>query len=1085
MTVELLRRERLDAVLGLTLTDEQWEAVASDLAPAVIVAGAGSGKTTSMAARVAWLVGSGLVSPDRVLGLTFTTKATAQLLSSMRRSLAALAAQGIVADPEPGFGPDDGPDDGPAGEPQVLTYHAFAARILAEQGIRIGREPRPAMLTDGARQQLAHRVVCRSTLPLSTIGRSPVALTSDLLALDDELTELAVPPERLRAFDEELAAQLRAHDALQRIGEDLLATAQHRAVLADLVHEWRAEKAVRDVLDFADQIRLAGEIVERFPDVVADLRARYAVVLLDEYQDTSIAQRRLLQAIFGDGHPVLAVGDPCQAIYGWRGASVDNIERFGVHFPGPDGAAARFTLSQNRRSGPAILEVANRTSEELRALHAGVRPLTPGSNGKGEGAVACALFATYAEEVDWLVAEVEATHAARGAGAPVQWRDIAVLAATGGDLVAVDAALRRRGVPTQLVGAAALLAQPAVVDLRCMLEVIHDPSANPAFVRLAAGPRWRIGPRDLAALGDRAAELAGGRARSAQEDLAAALDDAVTGTDLVESVSLTEALDDLGEESAYSAEAVTRFRRFAAELRMLRAHAGEPLPEFVLRVLRVTGLEVEAALAASATQQQHALHAFCDLAAEFTELDGRLTLGAFLSRLRDAERFDVDLGMEVAGQADAVQLLTVHKAKGLEFPYVFVPFVANGAFPGGRGRSQWPTSPAVVPWHLRDDRTDALASFPPPGQPPRDKHHKEYREVLREVSDLENRRLAYVAFTRAERGLAVSGHWWGPTQSTPRGPAPFLTVVESACRDGFGAVVHWAPAPAEGDRNPQVVRAAEPQAWPAALDPDRQRRLREVAAEIERIRSVPAALPGIGAHVDAGAPVEEHAQVAAWDELAEALIEEARARHAVDRTVSLPVSVSASLLMRALADPERVAQEIARPMPRPPAPAARRGVAFHAWVETRFGQQSLLEPEDLPGAADDDIATDEALEALKDAFERTPYARRSPVAVEAPFSIVLGGRVVHGRIDAVFEATSDTGLLGARFDVIDWKTGSAGGVDPMQLAVYRVAWAQHAGVPVEQVGAAFVIVGTGEVLRPDTTAELEQLRALGALPASP
>ena len=1060
-----LSRGALDAALGLSLTDEQWAAVASSVEPAVIVAGAGSGKTTSMAARVAWLVGSGLARPDEVLGLTFTTKAAAQLLASMRRSVAALVAAGIIGDTDA--------EGAPIGEPQVLTYHAFAARILGEHGIRLGREPQATMLTDGARHQLAYRVVCRSTLPLSGVGRGPVSVIQDLLSLDDELTELGIEPHALRAFDDDLAASLRGFDSLQRIGHDLLATAERRAVLADLVEEWRAEKAAREVLDFADQIRLAGRIAERFPDVVDDLRRHHSVVLLDEYQDTSIAQRVLLQRIFGAGHPVMAVGDPCQAIYGWRGASVDNIERFPVHFPasGSGREAARFTLSQNRRSGPSILEVANRTSRRLRSVHAGVQPLSAGDNGKGSGAVACALFETYAQEVDWLVGEVLATRAAQGAGAPVAWRDIAVLAATGADLAAVDAALRSRGVPTQLVGAAALLAQPAVVELRAMLEVIHDPAANPAFVRLAAGPRWRIGARDLAALGARAAELAGGRHRSGQDDIGSALDDAVLGTDPVESVSLTEALDDLGDPDHYSAAARERFAAFAAELRLLRGHVGEPLTELLLRVMRVTGLEVEASLgrADGAAQQSHALHALVDLAADFDELDGRLTLGAFLARLRDAERFDVDLELDVAGPADAVQLLTVHKAKGLEYPYVFVPFVAEGAFPGGRGRAQWPTSAGVVPWALREDCTDELASFPSGSGTPRAKEHEAYKQVLRDLADLENQRLAYVAFTRAERGLVVTGHWWGPTQSTLRGPGAFLETVREACEDGVGRVVHWEPRPAEGAANPQARAAAEPLAWPPPVDPDHRARHQQVAAAV---RAVDAVQPALAA---GGRPDRVHDRIEQWDVLIAALLEEARARHAVERTVALPSSVSASLLMRAMAEPEDVAREIARPMPRPPAPAARRGTAFHAWVETRFGQQSLLDPEDLPGAADDDIAGDEALAALQQAFEHSPYARLSPVGVEVPFSLLVGGRVVNGRIDAVFAP----GDGAARFEVVDWKTGSARHVDPLQLALYRLAWSQRVGVPVDEVSAAFVLVSTGEVLRPDTGPALAALLALG------
>ncbi|MCX6434071.1 MAG: ATP-dependent DNA helicase, partial [Actinobacteria bacterium] len=740
-----------------------------------------------------------------------------------------------------------------------------------------------------------------------------------------------------------------------------------------------------------------------------------------------------------------------------------------------DSVAARFVLSQNRRSGPRILEIANRTSAHLRTVHSGVEPLLPGDNGKGAGAVSCALFETYSAEVEWLVHEIDRTHAG-GRGEPgIRWRDIAVLAATGRDLVVVDAALRRRGIPTQLVGAAALLAQPAVIDLRSMLEVVHDPTANPAFVRLAVGPRWRIGARDLAALGTRAARLAGGRHRSAQESIAQALDDAVSGTDIVEAVSLTEALDDLGDLSHYSAAAIERFGEMAAELRMLRGHTGEPLPELLLRIMRTTGLEVESSLGAPgvASQQQHALHAFLDLAADFTELDGRLTLGAFLSRLRDAERFDIDLELDVAGPADAVQLLTVHKAKGLEFGYVFVPFVSRGAFPGGRGRPSWPTSARTVPWPLRDDCTDDLASFPILGESPRKKDFDEYRLVLKDLIELENQRLAYVAFTRAERGLAVSGHWWGPSQAKPRGPDAFLTTIFEACNDGLGEVVHWAPAPADDDVNPEAHVAAIPVPWPAVPDPGRLAALRQLAQEVSDVSSHQPSIPGLepGSTAPSGVAAADVATVARWDLLSAALIEEARSRHSRERIVRLPDSVSASLLMRALADPDAVALDLARPMPHAPAPAARRGTQFHAWVETRFGQQSLLDPDDLPGAADAAIVSDDQLLALKAAFEGGDFAHLTPVAVEAPFALLVGGRVVNGRIDAVFEAGP------GRYEVIDWKTGSARNVDPMQLALYRLAWAALMGVSVEQVDAAFVIVGTGEVVRPDTSAELALLLA--------
>ncbi len=1059
-----LTARQMESVLGFALSDQQWAAVSAGLDPAVIVAGAGSGKTTAMSARVAWLIGSGYARPDEVLGLTFTTKATAQLLTGMRSCVSALERERIIIRPD---------DEEPQGDPQVLTYHAFSSRILAEHGIRLGVEPDATQLSDAARQQLAYRLVCRTSLPLSPLGRSPKDITSDLLHLDDELTELDIDTDALREFDRELLAMLRSYLPLQGIGERMLATSSQREVLADLVDLWRAEKVSRGFIDFPDQIRLAGDIVERYPDVVDDLRARYRFVLLDEYQDTSIAQRRLLQRAFGGGHSVMAVGDPCQAIYGWRGASVDNIDNFTAHFPpaAGDRVAAAYPLSQNRRSGPNILEVANRNSDRLRQVHSSVEPLVAGDNGKGPGIVEVALFDTYSGELEWLSQQVERVHAL---GEP--WKQIAVLCAGTRDVLAVDASLRRRGVPTQVVGSSALLAQPVVVELRSMLEVVHDPTANPAFVRIATGPRWRIDARDLAALGDRASRIAGGRGRSDQAELSAALDDAVAGGDTVESVSLTEALDDLGDPTRYSAEAIERFALMSAELHSLRRHVGEPLPDLVRRVMRTTGLEVEASFGPPevVSQQRSALATLVDLAAEFTELDGRVTLGAFLGLLRDAERFEVKLELDLPGPSDAVQLLTVHKAKGLEYGSVFVPFLSEGAFPGGKARKHWPTHAGTVPWALRDDVTDALASFPILGETPRDMQHKEYLKVLKELADLESERLAYVAFTRAERRLVVSGHWWGPTQKNARGPHPYLIGVRAAVEDGAGEIVHWAEAPADDATNPEPTASRLPVPFPPPASESYAATLSTVRDAVMSVQGQQPAIPGLAATGASGArgaqDAHERAVIDEWDLMMGALLDEARTRNAPARSVRLPASVSASTLMRAIADPQGVAVDLARPMPSAPAPAARRGTNLHAWIESRYGQQSLIDPDDVPGYADHEIRSDADLAELKAAFEAGPYASSTPVAVEAPFSILVHGRVVNGRIDAVFvdEATG-------RYDVIDWKTGSARNVDPMQLALYRLAWANLKGVPVDEVDAAFVMVATGEVLRPDTSAELARL----------
>jgi DNA helicase-2/ATP-dependent DNA helicase PcrA len=1041
-----IAKEVLDSALGFNVSAEQWEVISAPLGPAVVVAGAGSGKTTAMAARVAWLVASEFAEPGAVLGLTFTNKAAASLLRGIRSSLRAL-----------GCAFPDG------AEPVVQTYNGFAARILREHGVRLGREPGSTILVDGARQQLAYRVVCRTDLPLDRFGKSPATLTGDLLHLDDQCSELDIDPVELMAFDSKLLDGLAAHEPLQVSVGRMRDAARLRLVLAELVQQWRQEKHRRDVLDFTDQTRLALQIVRDYPEVAATIRADSSVVLLDEYQDTSLAQRRLLQGIFAEGHPVTAVGDPCQAIYGWRGASVDNIDSFPHHFPAvrkdQQAPAPRYRLSVNRRSAPEILAVANDVFSSLRDQHDGVVELVPGATEVGPGRVECGLFETAEDERAWIVERIRSLGLRQRA-----WGSIAVLAATGRELAELDTALRAVGVPTQFHGAAGLLRQPVIVDLRSMLEVVHDPVANPELIRLLSGPRWQIGVRDLAALGARAMTLAGGGHRAVTVDVADALDEAVAGADPSEAISLSDAVLDLGDLSEYSEQAVDRLQAFASELRTLRRHASEPALEFVLRIARVTGLDVECALAGP--QQQRAWSTFVDLAAEFTDLEGRSSLGAFLARLDDAERFDVDLSVDAIAQPDAVQLMTIHKAKGLEFSHVLIPAVAKGAFPGGRQRGEWTTSASVVPWPLRMDAPVPLRDFPDLGQVPRDKHMKAYRELLNAVQELDDQRLAYVAMTRAKSTLVVTGHWWGPTQSKPRGPEPYLSLVRQACLDGAGEVIAWAEEPTQ-EFNPSAPTSGSGHSWPSQVDPQ----LAAAATAVRQAMEAPATLPGMPRP---GLSPAEEAVVAGWDLDARLLVEELRRERSDTVMVQLPTSVSASTMIRALRDPQGLAADLARPMPAAPSPQARRGTAFHAWVQTRYGQQSLLDPADLPGAADEDIDSDADLEALKEAFEASAFAMRMPVAVELPFAILLGGRVVRGRIDAVFESNG-------RIDIIDWKTGSAQGIDPGQLAVYALAWSQLRGVPLDAIDAGFWMVATGEVIRPEEWRSLaEDLLAMSA-----
>jgi DNA helicase II / ATP-dependent DNA helicase PcrA len=401
--VTITSAEELGALMGWPYppSPEQWEAIRAPLAPAVVIAGAGSGKTTLMSARVVYLVATGQVRPDEVLGLTFTTKAASQLRSKVR---ADLLAAGLL--PEPSADTDD------TLEPMVATYNAYAAGLLTDHGLRIGHEPDSRVLSDASRYQLGARVLERHTAEVRFLTDHPPTAIQNLLALDSAMSEHLVSPEDVLAFDADAEQGFLREDAAERAGKArktyLEATAkainaiERRRELMELVRGYRRLKHDLGLMDFSDQIELGARLAVEQPDVGAMERERFRVVLLDEYQDTSVAQATMLSRLFPGGHPVMAVGDPNQAIYGWRGASVSNILHFSDTFPPTSGSPTTFPLTISRRSDRRILDVANLLAEPLHEQYAGqVVRLAPADEA-GEGEVSTRVLPTQADELAWL-----------------------------------------------------------------------------------------------------------------------------------------------------------------------------------------------------------------------------------------------------------------------------------------------------------------------------------------------------------------------------------------------------------------------------------------------------------------------------------------------------------------------------------------------------------------------------------------------------------------------------------------------------------------------------------------------------------
>lgn len=1005
----------LCSLMGIEFSDEQLAAITAPLVPSVIMAGAGSGKTSVMTARVVWLVATAGIEPHGVLGLTFTNKAAGEFRSRVRTALAKLELPTESADAT-----------------TVTTYHAFAQQLLVDDGIRIGLEPEVQLLSDVRREQLAMQVVRRPAIEIVELSHSSKSIVGRLLALDDRLAEEAVEISAVRDFDRHLIAQLSVRDQ-QATGRDIMETSRERLEALALVEQFRDLKLRSQCIDYADMVRLALRLVQERSDVVSRLRSQYPVVLLDEYQDTSVAQRMLMQHAFSAEHAITAVGDALQAIYEWRGASAINIVDFPRHFAriadnGSRIEAPVFGLPKTQRFGSNISAAANDITATMRADLRHVQALESQSDERfGGGRIDVALHADQASEFAWITAQLHQAHRT------TPWKDMAILLRQHRHSADLYEALTAAGIPAQILGKQGLLRIPDVAEVVAYLRVIHDPAANPSWVRILSSLRYRLGLRDIAHLGRRAHELA---RVEIDEGWEAALSAAAAGSDMVDVVALGEAIADPGEERALSPEARSRVAELHAEITALRRFAGLPVAELVRTVIHRIGLdiEIEASDRAIARGRRAALESFIELVAGFASLDGSHSLTAFLQWLNDGDRLDRQAQIEYPLDRNAVSIMTVHAAKGLQRDVVVLPALVEGMFPSDRTDSAWTGSADALPFRvLHTDVDPELLVYP--SDYPRSVDKKAFSDLLRPRKLAEETRLAYVAVTRAQRTLiATAARSYG---GKPVEPSRYLLQLRAAAEARGGTVHAWAEAPVDEVIEPTRQGAAWPQ------EPER--------AYAAGLTAVAAAVlsESDGTARSAGSLTvspEAAARIALWDAAIEHHAAERLAARNVDHSVPLPGSLSATQVQALARDAPRFLADQVRPMPRQPAIAAKRGSAFHAWVERQYGQQLLL--------GDDFEHDDAALEQLRDSFLASDWARRPPLALELPFVMGLGRFCIRGRIDAVYRDGED-------LVVVDWKTNARASADPLQLSVYRHAAAARYGVALERVRACFFYVAQG------------------------
>ncbi len=1021
-------QEILDVLGGRPPTEEQWRAITWPLEPYVLVAGAGSGKTSVMAGRVVYLALVALgrlpaehagVLPGNALCLTFTNKATENLQHRVRHALAGL----------------DLPD---GEEPEILNYHGFAAQLLERHGMLIGIEPDQRVLTPAQRVELCARVLDRMTFDVVDAQRLP-GVVDRILTLDDQAANHFRSPEEIVEFNRHRLEELKDHRS-----ERAYASARERIELAQACAVFRELKRELGVIDFGDQIELALKVVERHPDVAQQYRDRFGAVLLDEYQDTNVAQARLMAGVFGGGHPVMAVGDPDQNIYAWRGASLFNLLEFPNQFRKADGGpATKLPLYTNFRSGARILEAADVLIGELPARQ---RPdpdkrLVPWEeNGLGE--VHVARISDEVMEAAWIADRIVALHEEGAA-----WSDCAVLCRTSRLFLSLQQALNERGVPAEILGLAGLLKMPEVVEVLAYARATLDPLASVALGRILLGPRYRVGFKDLALV----ASLARSRSHALREE------DEAEGE--ASPFLFAEALERLDEVEGLSDEGRARLEECRRELAALRVEARRPVGEFLGEIIRRTGIltELDAHLdTAAATAARRNLAAFLDEVHAFAPVQGELTLRAFLEYVDAVENLDKQEWSPVQpSEEDSVKVMTIHVAKGLEFDHVFVPGLAKGLLPNTTIQHNPAERGKSMDFELRGD-----ASY----LPRYEGNLSAFKKELRQQEEYEERRTAYVALTRARRTLHVTGAHWYAENLRAKEAGPFLRELKDWIMETKHAT--WDPgADIDEENNPILgYRERFVRDWPGPAVPDESD---AVFPEGWRHAAVVASDGGGAQETLLGSVDAEDRRV--LDRLTadrRGLALHLREREEADRggaELAPPQTVSVGGVIDYARCPKRFYWTSVRPLPRFSGPAARIGTEVHRWIERRSsGQGQLLEVDDAPDLTAEELAGEPGkVDRLRQAFLASRFAGRVPLFAERAFILRMEGFAVSGRIDAVFGEDAD-----GPWEIVDWKTGRRPPADDplagLQLELYGLACIEVWGKRADDLTLTYLYLADGE-----------------------
>lgn len=1035
---QLARLTAADPAQAFPPSEEQRIIIEADPQQSMkVTAGAGSGKTTVISQRVIWLVANVVVDPEEILGLTFTRKAVGELGGRIRVLLARLRHNlGLGSEMTlPGLD-----------NPTVSTYNSYAASIVSEHGVSIGIEPETVLLDEAAAHTIAGGIIDAASTEDIPGDKARETMIADIIALAAAMNDHGRNVDEVTDYLDQCLQALVSSKGKPVDPSGRRAKLEAKIKTAKLADEYMAAKRRNLAMDFSDQVSFAQRILDEVPAARRAEQHRWKIVLLDEFQDTSVAQLKLLRDLF-HSTAVTAVGDPRQAIYGWRGASADNMIRFSSDFHDVES----LTLSTSWRNDHRILTVANRTANGL----AGSRE-TPLSarTGAGEGDVAIDI-SSGAHDPDFLTV---------GLRSLTEWvaslpdgSSTAVLCRKRAHFAPVAAALETAGYAVHVHGSSGLLSDPFVADLRAVLTAAVDPMAGDSLMRLISGRLLGLGATDIAALqsftrrqnDSRVTEFLGEDPENSGV-VPENIDQATIVEGLDELVDLFEALSGSAKfpgaramvsnfrNSGLSELALKRLVRLAQALRHVRSGSGT-IASIIRTAMTETGVDTDIWGLSDSLRNLHrsAIDSFLSAASQYSAADDQPSVPGFLEWLSLMEEKDALSVAEPNSAAEAIDIMTVHASKGLEFDAVAVPSLVVKDFPTSPRDPEGWMERTALPYPLRGDRAHLVdydlrtADFDT--KKALDEWVNEFiKPAIADAHEEEERRLAYVAFTRAKHHLWLGAELMG-ARANPDEPSPFLMeAIEELNLDVD------MPEPADESAEDRVETSVWPVPRTALVSTARR------AAEwVSR-----AAPTGLSELAQKPTPVGQYARQAL----------RISSRPEREGTGAVPDRLSATALVSWRRDPNDFMKQTLRPVPSPPSRAAEIGTTFHSWVEQHFGQASI-DIEDEQQVRPIDTAT---IERLQQTFIGSEFASRHADHIEMSFELVLGRFRVPGKIDAVF-------ITGDHAEVVDWKTSKLPEektleVMKWQLALYRFA-IQRVHPEITEVTGTFYFVGSDDIVR--------------------